>query len=94
MNIESKELLSYNYYTYGQPFTGSCRGMRYRLSRVRAAAETSGAEFEFEAAVWPEPYAEAFTDPAQIRCERFPFTPDGKEEAVSWLNMQYEQSYL
>ena len=93
MSIESEQLLSFHYYTYGEPFTGSFQGMRYRLSRVKSASPQSDAEFEFEAAAWPEPYAEAFTDPSLIRRSRFDFTSEGKEEAVAWLNRIYQTDY-
>ena len=86
MEIVSSDLLSFNYYTYGEPFTGSHKGMRFRLSRAAASEEADGAEFEFEAAVWPEPYAEAFTEPKLIKKKRFAFTQEGKEEAAAWFN--------
>ena len=89
MKIRSEDLLSFNYYTYGEPFTGSHNGMRYRLRRADALQSTDGVSFEFEAAAWPEPYAEAFTDPQLIQKKRFPFTGEGKEEAVAWLNQTY-----
>ena len=84
--IASADLLSFNYYTYGEPFTGSFSGMRYRLSRESAQADAGEAAYEFEAAAWPEPYAEACTDPDLIIRRRFAFTEAGKEEAVAWLN--------
>ena len=86
MAIISSDLLSYNYYTYGEPFTGSISGMRYRLSLEAASDAADGAAYEFEAAAWPEPYAEAYTDPDLIIRRRFAFTEEGKEEAVAWLN--------
>ncbi len=88
MEIESRELLSFNYYTYGEPFTGSCKGMRYRLKKA------SGDDGDyFDACVWPEPYAEAFTKEQDKKYRTFPFTPEGKEEAVAWLNECYEKDY-
>ena len=91
MRIESKDLLRFHYYTYGEPFTGSAAGMRYRLSRV-TVPENPDAERElFEAAAWPEPYSEAFTDPGRIIKKRFAFSEEGKEEAVCWLNAVYQE---
>ena len=89
--IKSSDLLSFHYYTYGEPFTGSLSGMRYRLSREAASDAGDEAAFEFEAAAWPEPYAEAFTDPELILRKRFAFTEFGKEEAVAWLNAVFPE---
>ena len=91
MAIKSSDLLSFHYYTYGEPFTGSLSGMRYRLSREAASDAGDEAAFEFEAAAWPEPYAEAFTDPELILRKRFAFTASGKEEAVAWLNAVFPE---
>lgn len=86
--IDSKDLFSYSYYTYGEPFTGSHDGMRYRLSVITVTKEEAETKL-FEAAAWPEPYSESATDPGLIRKETFSFTEEGKEEAVSWLNEMY-----
>ena len=60
-------------------FTGSDSGMRYRL-------EKSGDNIL--AWAWPEPYCFAKTLDELKVSETFPLTPDGKEEAVAWLNEQ------
>ncbi len=88
MSIESSDVFSFNYYTYNEPFTGSDRGMRYRISRK--VSETEGEPDLFEACVWPEPYSEAATEDALKTTETFPFTEEGKEEVVVWLNHQRE----
>lgn len=64
-----------------ETFTGSDSGMRYRL-------EKSGEDIL--AWVWPEPYNFIKTDAALKTSETFPLTPEGKDEAVNWLNEQYE----
>ncbi len=83
--IKDEDVLSFNYYTYGEPFTGSDQGKRFRLSRI--SDDSSGEEKQyFEAVVWPEPFAEDFTDDEKKLKERFPFTEEGKDEAVDWIN--------
>ena len=62
-------------------FTGSDEGMRYRL-------EKSGDNILVNA--WPEPYCFLKTDEAMKVSETFPLSPEGKEEAVAWLNEQEE----
>ena len=62
-------------------FTGSDSGMRYRL-------EKSGDTIL--ATIWPEPYAFNATEDSLKTKESFPLTPEGKDEAVEWLNSQHE----
>ena len=40
--VDIKDVLSFNYYTYKQPFTGSDKGKRYRI--VRFEKEIPGEE--------------------------------------------------
>lgn len=64
-----------------EAYTGSMKGMRYRVIRE---------EEIFRAAVYPEPYCyEATPEDKKIRKE-FPFTEQGREEVIAWLNEQYE----
>lgn len=60
-------------------FTGSDEGMRYRLEKKGD---------KLFANVWPEPYNFIKTDEALKVSESFELTPEGKEEAVKWLNEQ------
>ncbi len=59
--------------------TGSDSGMRFRL-------EKAGDDILVWA--WPEPYCFSKTQNELKVSETFPLTPDGKEEAVNWLNEQ------
>ncbi|MCR4842852.1 MAG: GNAT family acetyltransferase [Eubacterium sp.] len=81
--IENTDILSLNYYTYNKPFTGSCEGIRYRISK--STLEDSE-DAVFEACVWPEPFAEADTEDELKHIEHFPFDEDGKLAVVEWLN--------
>ena len=85
MKIESKDLLSFNYYTYGEPFSGSFKGMRYRLQK-----KSDGQDAVLETVIWPEPFSEEKTDDGLKIKKTFDFTEDGKEDAVCWLNEMYE----
>ena len=62
-------------------FTGSFKGMRYRLSK---SAEG------MEAVIWPGPYNYIKTPEQKKQKKEFPLTLEGKEDAVKWLNEQYE----
>ena len=61
-------------------FTGSFKGMRYRLAKV-----TEG----MEVVIWPGPYNFIKTSETKKQRKEFPLTIEGKEEAVKWLNEQY-----
>ncbi|MBR4981868.1 MAG: GNAT family acetyltransferase [Lachnospiraceae bacterium] len=62
-------------------FTGSYRGMRYRLSKTGDGMEV---------VIWPGPYNYIKTSETKKQRKDFPLTMEGKEDAVKWLNEQYE----
>ncbi|MFR3728984.1 GNAT family acetyltransferase [Lacrimispora sp.] len=65
-----------------EAYTGSMNGMRYRINKV---------EEGLEAAVYPEPYCyEATPDEQKIKMI-FPFSEEGRQQAVDWINQQYEE---
>lgn len=82
--IENSDILSLNYYKSGQPFSGSFRGMRYRIEKLKD-------ESLLKVSVWPEPFSYEKTDEELKKAESFDFSEDGKAEAVAWLNRIYEQ---
>lgn len=64
-------------------YTGSMKGMRYRVSKD---------DQEFEAVVYPQPYCyEATPEEQKIRAV-FPFSEEGREQVVDWINKQYEEN--
>ncbi len=96
MPIDRKELFSISHYEYGQAYFGSCDGMRYRVARNPLAnvifepAEKRVGEM-LRASIWPEPYGYAHTDPELIKEEDFPFSAEGLDDAVRWLNGELEK---
>lgn len=62
-------------------FTGSYKGMRYRLSKAGDGMEV---------VIWPGPYNFFKTPEQKKQRKNFDLTIEGKEEAVKWLNEQYE----
>ena len=64
-----------------EPMSGSYKGMRYVLRR---------AGDEIEVCIWPEPYNFLKTADELKQFKKFPLDADGKEEAVSWINQQYD----
>jgi len=92
--IENSDILSLGYYNYGQPFSGSCRGMRYRLEKLNEEKDEEGAvtrQAGLRAVVWPEPFSFENTDASLMEEKIFEFSEEGKQQAVDWLNGRYEQ---
>ena len=90
--IEAKDILSMSFYSYGQPFTGSYEGMRYRVAmnkRETGRNEKDEPVYEkyFEVAIWPEPYSYDKTEPEKIIKTEFPFTEEGYRAVVEYLNI-------
>ncbi len=67
-------------------YTGSYHGMRYRLSKK----EQEGAERCLEAVIYPEPFCFEVTAEEEKERKEFPFTEEGFDQAVAWLNQEYE----
>ena len=68
-------------YIKKEPFTGGYQGMRYRLTKVGDGMEV---------AIWPEPYNYLKTPEEKKQKKQFPLTVDGRNDAVAWMNEQYE----
>jgi hypothetical protein len=68
-------------YIKKEPFTGSYKGMRYRLAKKGEGMEV---------VIWPQPLNYIKTPDSLKQRKDFDLTLEGKEEAVRWLNEQYE----
>lgn len=79
--IDKKDVLSFNYYTYGQAFTGSDTGKRYRIIK-----EMKEEKAFFLVSVWKEPFSYENTSKEEIKEKEFDFTPEGLESAVRFIN--------
>lgn len=84
------------YYDYGQPFFGSYLGMRYRIARdplknVYGKSKEEKEDGKLTAMIWPEPFSYEFVKEEDKRQAEFPYTKEGKKEAIAWLNEQYIQ---
>lgn len=94
--IEKSEFFNLRHYEYGEALFGSHKGMRYRLAREPLAnvfftpVDQRDPEDRLLATIWPEPYAYAKTDPALMVSKKFEITEEGFDEAIAWINEQYE----
>ncbi|MFI3208366.1 MAG: GNAT family acetyltransferase [Eubacteriales bacterium] len=77
----------FNYYNYKSPYYGSYHGMRFCLVR-----EGEKPDFQLAAITWPEPFCIEVTPDEKKVKKIFSFTEEGYDEAIQWLNNQY-QSY-
>lgn len=89
--VDIKDVLSFNYYTYKKPFTGSDNGKRYRI--VRLEKEILGEEgteptkeVVFKAFLWKDVLAFEKTPEEELLTKEFAFTPYGLEQVVDWIN--------
>ena len=71
-------------YLKKQPYSGSHQGMRFRLHAPKDSDNVS---------VWiyPEPWCFEAAPEEDKTFREFPFTPEGVEEAIRWLNASYEE---
>lgn len=82
--IQNEDILSLNFYEK-EKFTGSYRGMRYRIEK-----DTGDTPPMLRVYNWPGPYNFNSTDDTKKTTAVFPFTSEGKQQAVDWLNGQWE----
>lgn len=96
MAVNMEDILGFNFFQYGQPFIGECRGMHFRMARNplenvvfnHDPHKNDGALFEVT--VWRGPLNFEKTEQEKVT-ESFPFTPEGRIAAVDWLNERYTE---
>lgn len=66
-------------------YSGSMQGMRYRLSK-----DGESPDLKLKVTIWPEPYSFEVTKEELKQTTEFEFGIEGKNQAVDWLNEQYE----
>ena len=72
-------------YLKRQPYSGSHRGMRFRL-HVPKDSET------MDVCIYAEPWCFDAAPEEEKTLREFPFTQEGLDEAVQWLNHYYEEN--
>ena len=79
------DALNLNYYKK-TTFTGWMGGMRFLIKRETL----EDADAIFHVWIWPGPYIFDMTDDSLKRENTFPFSEEGKKQAVDWINTEYE----
>ena len=82
--IDRNDILSFAHYKKGRPFTGSFKGMRYRIVKEDAADEDDTDKFRVD--TWPEPLCFEMTQDDVITTQRFSFTEEGYGDVIKYLN--------
>ena len=82
--IQNDDILNMNFYKK-EKFTGSYQGMRYLIQKAQGEDESD----IFRVTIWTGPYNFASTADDLKSSATFPFTPEGKEQVVGWLNEQW-----
>ncbi len=86
--IERNSLYHIPYYNKAA-FTGSYKGMRYKLEKVNADGSLPDM---LRATVWPGPFCFDATSDKKKESESFEFSDDGITAACDWLNDKYRQN--
>ena len=91
--IKDDDVLQIGFYEYGQCFTGSDTGMRYRIAReplenVHFTPMDKRGEAHLKVTIWPEPFAYDKTAEELKEDKLFEYSQQGLLEAVAWLNQQ------
>lgn len=82
--IESKDILPYGRYAYGQPFIGSYKGMKYKIVHPKK-------DEYFYVEIWPGPYCYEKTDESKFIKTTFLYGEEGYNQLVPYLNSVYEE---
>lgn len=84
--LTSDEVLNLNYYKKTS-FTGWINGMRFLIKREQPEEKDA----IFHAWVWPGPCIFDLTDDGKKMDFTAPFSEEGKQSVVDWINDQYEK---
>lgn len=87
--IDHNTILSFNLYKKGKAFTGSLKGMRYRI--VKEAAQNEDDTDKFRVDTWPEPLCYEATDKDKIQVQYFAFNKDGYNDVIDYLNDKWAE---
>ena len=78
-----------HYFICDNEYTGAHFGMRYHLKPVKEKIKKEDGTEEkkqtLEGVIWPDPWAEEKTDPAERIHNTFPLTEKGRDDAIQWI---------
>lgn len=80
------EILPFGRFKYSQPFTGSYKGMRFKIVHPKPA---EGEENLIYLNIWPEPLCFEKTDDELKINKSFQYSKEGYDEMVSYIEETY-----
>lgn len=83
--VTEESVLTLEYYNYKGVFTGSMKGIRYRIEKLQEETEVY-----FWVHIWDEPYSYEATSKEEMVERKFAFSYEGRKELVEWINAYYE----
>lgn len=81
--VEVKDVLPLKYYSYGQAFTGSDAGKRYRIIKALRGEDEKKV---LQTSVWKEPFCYDKTPKEEILEKDFEYSKEGLSAAVGFIN--------
>ena len=74
-----------------EPFTGSWKGMRYRMEKFEqpSTEDSESPVTLLKVTNWPQPFCFDKTPDSEKQSTTFEFSKEGIEQAVNWLNESY-----
>ena len=76
--IDEKQILPFNFFSYGGTYSGDHNGMRYMIKRTGKKPE-----FMLDALVWRGPFASSAVNPDDITTKQFEYSEEGRKEAMT-----------
>lgn len=89
--MEPMSIPNHNYFLYKQPFLGSYKKMRFRVSCELPKEE--GQEKQYLAITYPDELCFEKTEEDKKISKTFPFSEEGRQEVLEWLDSQYDEVY-
>lgn len=84
--IDEKQILPFNFFSYGGTYSGDHNGMRYMIKRT---GKKPG--FMLDALVWRGPFASSAVNPDDITTKQFEYSEEGRKEAIEWIQKMYDE---
>lgn len=84
--IDEKEILPFNFFTYGGVYSGEHHGMRYLIKR-----EGDKPDYILSASVWQGPYCYLAVDEADRTRGEFEYSEQGRTQAIEWIKKEYDE---
>lgn len=87
--INENDILPFGRFKYPQPYTGSCKGMNFRIVHPKPAEDE---ENLFYIDIWKGPNCFEKTDETEFIRTTFVYSKEGYDEILPYLNRMYSEN--